>query len=83
MLREFIRYGKGHPNKFVSYTKNMLLYGSDAGWRPRDYGHIVTCEVGNRITAYVHLFTGREMGHGAYKVDLGRYPFRIVPVSHH
>lgn len=78
-LRGFIRYGKGHPKHFVRYTGKPILYEAGAGLGLIDYGHIVTCDVNEkRVQALVHLFTGREHGHGAYEVLLGRYPFRII-----
>ena len=78
-LRAFIRYGKGNPNHFVRYTGKPVLYEAGAGLGLVDYGHIVTCDVNEtRVQSFVHLFTGREHGHGAFEVGLGKYPFRIV-----
>lgn len=77
-LRRFIRYGIGNPQHFVRYTGKPILYEASAGLGLIDYGHIVTCDVNEkRVHAFVHLFTGREHGHGAYEVLLGKYPLRI------
>lgn len=77
-IREFIRYGRGHPNRFVRLTNRQVLLEAGAGIGLKDYGHIITCDVGKAVMSQVHLFTGREHGHGTYEVSLGRYPFKII-----
>lgn len=78
-LRAFIRYGKKNPNHFVRYTGKDVLYEAGDGVALVNYGHVVTCDVSkNGIRSLVHLFTGRELGHGAYEVNLGKYPFKVI-----
>lgn len=77
-VKRFIRYGKIHPETFVRYTNEPILQEAKAGFGLIDYGHIVTCGIEKNTTALVHLFTGRETGHGAYKVFLGKYPLSII-----
>lgn len=78
-LRAFIRYGKKNPNQFVRYTDKDVLYEAGDGMGLANYGHIVTCDVSeNGIRSLVQLFTGRELGHGTYEVNLGKYPFKVI-----
>lgn len=77
-LREFIRYGKGHPKNFVRMAKKDIIYGVGNYIALSDYGHIVTCSVDNFVSSFVHIFTGREPGHKPYQVLLGRYPHKIA-----
>lgn len=76
-IRAFIRHGKKNPNQFVRHTEKDVLYEAGDGLGLVNYGHIVTCDVSKNIRSLVHLFTGREHGHGAYEVMLGKYPFRV------
>jgi len=79
-VRNFIRYGKGHPNDFVRLTNEHVLENADIGWRPGEYGHIVTCSVNKIVYSCVHLFTGK-LSHGTYKVRLGRSPYTLIQCS--
>lgn len=76
-LRRFIRYGEGHPNNFVRMAKREIIEGLGKYVGLSDYGHIVTCSVGKIVTSYVHIFTGRELGHKPYEVCLGKYPLKV------
>lgn len=78
-VRQFIRYGSGHPRGFVRRVEGDILEGLDYGLALANYGHLVACEIGPKvIKARVQLCTGREMRNGCYQVFLGQYPFAIL-----
>jgi hypothetical protein len=78
-LREFIRYGKGKSEDFVSWRRGNLVADLNYGLRPRYYGHFIIGDFsGNAATAYVQLFIGKDNNPPYYKIDLGKDCLRTL-----
>jgi len=72
-LREFIRYGKGKIERFVSQQRGHLVSDLGRGFRPSYYGHFVIGDFNkNTATAYAQFFIGRDNDPPYYRAALGK-----------
>lgn len=77
-LRQFIRYGKGNPESFVTQKKGYFVDDFRNGWRPPFYGHLFVSELSNKnIIVKVQFFVGPNIDPPYYEVLLCENPFII------
>jgi hypothetical protein len=73
LVKDFIRYGKGEIEHFVSQHHGNLVSDLNYGFRPKYYGHFIVGDFHNNMaTAYVQLFIGRDSNPPYYKIALAK-----------
>ncbi|MBN2590053.1 MAG: hypothetical protein JXA96_09330 [Sedimentisphaerales bacterium] len=77
-LRQFIRYGKGNPELFVTQKNGYFVDDFLNGWRPQFYGHLFVLDLCNKnIIVKVQFFVGPNINLPYYEVLLCENPFII------
>ena len=77
-LCQFIRYGKGNPESFVTHKKGYFVDDLRNGWRPPFFGHLFVSELSNKnIIVKAQFFIGPDIDPPYYEVLLCENPFTI------